>query len=155
MPMIFNLYVPAEYTFENYFLPKIESPSLEFFEVDEKRRGIQRKGNNHLIVFLDFCLKTAASEFTQGDSDQVLDFRFGTPADIDFFNRVFSRQKEVAVYSLSYHGRMSVIAWEVLNLIADNVKVVVEDESGKLMEGPAYVREHKKIMGQRRPFQTS
>ena len=147
MPMIFNLYVPAEYTFENYFLPRIESPSLEFFEVDEKRRGIQRKGNNHLIVFLDFCLKKASAEFIKTNSDGVDDFLIESPVDIEFFNRFFSPQKEVAVYSLSCHGRMSVIAWEVLILIAD--------ESGKLMAGPVYVREHKKIMGRSHPSQAS
>jgi hypothetical protein len=155
MPMIFNLYVPVEYTFEKYFLPRIESPSLEFFEVDENRRGIQRKGNNHLIVFLDFCIKKASSEFTKSKSDGVDDFLISSPVDIEFFNRMFILQKEVAVYSLSCHGRMSVIAWEVLNLIADNEKVVIEDESGKLMAGPAYVREHKKIMGRSHPSQAS
>lgn len=148
MPMIFNLYVPADYTFKNYFLPRIKRPSLECFEIDKNRHGIQRKGNNHLVVFLDFCLKKPPSEFTNANSGEADDFLIEEPADINFFNRIFGRQKEVAVYSLSYHGRMSVIAWEVLIEIADDEKVVLENDFGKLVRGPEWVQDHKVLMGQ-------
>jgi hypothetical protein len=148
MPMIFNLYVPAEYTFESYFVPMIKGPLLEFFEVDKNRRGIQRKGNNHLIVFLDFCLKKPASEFTKNCGGEADDFRIEAPSDIKFFYRMFGQENEVSVFSLSYHGRMSVIAWEVLIEIADNPRVVVEDETGKLVGGPECIQEYKMLMGQ-------
>jgi hypothetical protein len=148
MPMIFNLYVPAEYTFEIYFIPKIKSPSLEFFDVDKNRRGIQRKGNNHLIVFLDFCLKKRALEFTKNNSGEADDFLIESPSDIKFFYRMFGQENEVSVFSLSYHGRMSVIAWEVLIEIADDPRVVVEDERGKLVDGPECIQEYKMLMGQ-------
>ena len=148
MPMIFNLYVPAEYTFKNYFLPRIKKPSLKCFEVDKKRHGIQRRNNNHLIVFLDFCFKKPPSEFTQTKDDEADDFLIEAPADIELFNRMFSRQRVVSVYSLSCNGRMSVIAWEVLIAIADDEKVLIEDESGKLVAGVEWVREHKAIMGE-------
>jgi hypothetical protein len=148
MPMIFNIYVPSEYKFKNYFLPRIKKPSLKCFEVDKNRRGIQRKDNNHLIVFLDFCFKKNPSEFTHINGDAAGDFFIKEPAEIELFNGVFGQQKEVAVYSLSYHGRMSVIAWEVLIAIADDEKVLIEDETGKLIAGTEWVREHKAVMGE-------
>ena len=148
MPKVFDIYVPGEYTFENYFLPKIKNSTLDCFEVDKNRHGVQRKGNNHLIVFLDFHLKKPSLEFTKINGDQVEDFFIEEPADIELFNRVLGREKEVAVFSLSYHARMSVIAWEVLLAVADNEKVVVEDDLDKLMDGPKYVRDLKKFLGQ-------
>jgi hypothetical protein len=147
MSMTFNLYVPSEYTFKNYFFPRIQNPSLEFFEVDKRRYGIQRKGNNHLVVFLDFCLKKPPSEFTRLNSSEAGDLLVESPAVIELFNRMFGRQKEVAVYSLSYNARMSVIAWKLLTEIANDEKIMVEDDSGQWMSGPECVRELKELLG--------
>lgn len=57
------LFVPGDYAFGNYFLPKIKNQTIDFFEVSHKRRGIQRKGNNHLVVFLEFVCKRAPAEY--------------------------------------------------------------------------------------------
>ncbi len=146
MPMVFNFYVPADYGFKNYFLPKIKHPSLEYFDVDRDRYGIQRKGNNHLVVFLDYCFQKAPSEFTEPKGDGANDFVFEKPHQIEFFNRMFRHQKEVAVYSLSYHARMSVIVWKLLIDITDDEKVMVEDNLGHLMTGPQCAREFEQLL---------
>lgn len=148
MPMIFNLYVPGEYTFESHFLPRIQETHLECFEVDRNRHGIQRKGNNHLVVFMDFCLKGPPSKFTEPDGDGAQEFLFEKPHEIEFFNRVFAGQKEVAVFSLAYKARMSVILWKLLVHIADDERMMVEDDQGNLMTGPQCVQELKHLMGQ-------
>src|ERR1700733_14304446 len=111
MSKIFNLFVPGEYTFENYFIPKIKNPAVECFEVGKVRHGYQRKGNNHLVVFLDFCLKKETSRFTKVNGSEAEHFLLEDQTDIELFNRVLRQQKEVAVYSLAYNAKMSVIAW--------------------------------------------
>ncbi len=148
MPKKFKIFVPGEYTFMNYFLPGIKNPALECFEVDKRRHGVQRKGNNHLVVFLDFCLKKESSKFIEANGNETEDFLMETPADIDFFKRMFGCQKEVAVFSLSYNARMSVIAWKLLIDIANDEKLLVVDDSGKLMRGPECVKEHELLLGQ-------
>jgi len=146
MLKIFNLYVPVEYTFKNYFLPRINYSDLEYFEMGPHRHGIQRTGNNHLLVFLDFCLKKPPSKFTKAKSVETGDFRMRTPAEIKLFKRIFARQKEVAAFSLTYHPRMSVMLWKLLIQVVDDPKIMVRDDSGHLMTGRQCIQEIKKLL---------
>ena len=142
----FNLYVPSEYTFLDYFRPRIVDPGLEWFEVDLRRHGVQRKGNNHLVVFLDFRFQGPPSFFT-GGSGKAGSFGLRTPAEAELFNRVLGGEREVAVYSLAYHVRMSILAWRLLTQVADDGRVLLEDEPGLLSPGPDFVREHLRLLG--------
>ena len=146
MSKIFKLYVPPEYTFENYFCPRIVNREMECFDVDHKRHGFQRKGNNHLVLFLDLQMKMATAEFLQGCGEGADEFHLKTLEDIELFKNVFEGQKEVAVYSLAYQARMAVIAWKMIMEVAENEQVLVLDDSGKLMRGPECVEEHKRLM---------
>lgn len=148
MPKNINLYVPAEFTFMNYFLPGIKNKTLEHYEVDAKRYGVQRVGNNHLVVFLDFRLKKASPQFIKALEGRADDFFLKNPADIDLFGQVFKSQKEVALFSITYSSRMSVIAWKLLIDIADNDKILVEDDKGHFMKGPDCVQELKALLVQ-------
>lgn len=147
MQMSFYFYVPAEYTFEGYFLPKIDPSSLDFFEVDRRRRGIQRKGNNHLVVFLDYCLKAEISRFMEGEGGEADRFRMRTSAERGLFGGLFGDQREVAVFSLSYHARMSVIAWKIVVSLADNAGILVKNDAGNLMRGDECVHDLKGLLG--------
>ena len=146
MQQLYNLFVPAEYTFKSHFVPKIKDPILDCFEVDGSRQGIQRKGNNHLVVFLDFCLKAPPEKFLEVAKNENYDFHFKTPPDVELFMRVFGQQKEVALFSLSFNPRMTVLAWRLLIEIADDDKTLVEDEGGHLRTGPDCVRELRELM---------
>ena len=148
MPKIFNFYVPAEYNFKQYFLPKINHLDLEYFEVDSHRHGIQRKGNNHLVVFLDYCLKKAPSHFTETNNDGVGSFFLEKTDEAKLFKKMFEDQGEVAVFTLSYNARMSVVAWKLLVDIANDERVLVRDDHGRLVTGPQCVQEHKELLGQ-------
>lgn len=148
MPMNYNIFVPAKYTLENYFLPKIKNPTLEHFEVDRKRHGIQRKGNNHLVVFLDFRGKKSSVDFAElGGGDQGEIF-MKNQEELTLFRKVFKDHKEVAVFSLSFNSRMSVFVWKVLIELVDEELILVEDESGKIMSGPDCARSLRSLMGQ-------
>ena len=141
----FNIYVPGEYTFEKYFLPRIKNPILDLFPVNARRYGIQREGNNHLVVFLDFCLKKESAKFAEVEEGESGVFNLKNPAETEIFNGLFAGQKEVAVYTVSYHPRMSAIAWKLLIDILDDEKIMVEDDSGNFMRGPNCVKDLKSL----------
>lgn len=143
-----HLYVPVEYSFKHYFLPKINPSAFESFEVDRHRHGIQRKGNNHLVVFLDFRLQKEPSQFTSSGDGATGEFFLQKPDEADLFHRTLGRQKQVAVYSLAYQARMTVIAWKLLVDITDDEKVLVRDDHGHLKAGPQCAGEHRKLLGQ-------
>ena len=147
MKMNFYFYVPPEYTFEGYFSPKVDPSSLEFFEVDRRRRGIQRKGNNHLVVFLDSCVQAEPARFLEPEEAGMNGLRMRTPAEKDLFNRLFGGQKEVAVFALSYHARMSVIAWKITAALADDERILVKNDAGNLMAGRECAHELKSLLG--------
>ncbi len=144
----FNLYVPGTFKFENYFLPRIQNPTLEYFVVNARRYGIQRKGNNHLVVFLDFCLIKPPGQFIETDETETGVYNLKTPATLEMFNRLFIREKDVSVYSVSFHSRMSAIAWKLLIDIADDDKIMIEDDSGNFVGGPQCARDLKHLFGQ-------
>ena len=146
MQKIYNLFVPAEYTFKNHFIPKIKNPVLESFEVDSSRQGIQRKGNNHLVVFLDFCLKAPPEKFLEVAESENFEFHFRASGDVDIFRKKFAGQEAVALYSLSYNPRMTVLAWKLLMDIADDGRILVENEDGTLMDGHACVEDLKQML---------
>src|SRR5579859_4954853 len=127
-----HFYVPAEYGFKSYFLPKINPSAFENFEVSRHRHGIQRKGNNHLVVFLDFHLQKESTLFTAPGGHEAGEFFLKKPDDAELFRRTLGRQKEVAVYSLAYQALMTVIAWKLLVDIADDQKILVLDDHGHL-----------------------
>jgi hypothetical protein len=143
----FNIYVPGGYSFEKDLLPRIKNPILEFFPVNARRYGVQREGNNHLVVFLDFCLKKDPAKFAEAEEGESGAFNLKNPTETEIFNALFSAQKEVSVYTVSYHPRMSAIAWKLLIDILDDEKIMVEDDSGNFMRGPHCVKELKALYG--------
>lgn len=143
----FNLYVPGDFQFGNYFLPRIKNPQLEFFPVNARRYGVQRQGNNHLVVFLDFCLKKSPYQFIEIDETESGVYNLIAPMDVEMFNRLFGLEKEVSVFSVSYHSRMSAIAWKLLIDIAEDERIMAEDDSGNFVGGPQCVRDLKHLFG--------
>ena len=141
----FNLYVPGEYSFEKHFLAKIKNPILEFFPVNSRRYGVQRQGNNHLVVFLDYCLKKDFSKFSEADEGESGVYNLKNPTETEIFKDLFEGEKEVAVFSVSYHPRMSAIAWKLLIDILEDEKIMVEDDSGNFMRGPHCVKELRSL----------
>lgn len=148
MPKIFNLYVPAEYNFNNYFLLKINKPTLEHFEVDSRRHGIQRKGNNHLVVFLDFHGKKSSSRFAEVLAEPQGEFFMKSDAEVGLFNQMFGGQKEVAVYSVAFTSKMSAFAWKVLFDLVNDDRILVEDDTRKLMKGADCAKSLSLVLGQ-------
>ncbi len=140
------LVVPGEYTFENFFAPRFKKTNLEIFDVDTNRRGIQRKGNNHLVVFLDYVYKKPLDQFSETQGIESETIVYLTQTHIEFFKQMFDHQKELSVYALSYDARMSLIAWEVITHIADDKRVLVEEGFGEWMKGPELARELKDFL---------
>ena len=146
MQKLYNLFVPAEYHFKNHFLPKIKNPDLDCFEVDDSRQGVQRKDNNHLVVFLDFCLKGPPEQFLEEAKNDNYSYHFRSPQDVELFTKTFGQQKEVALFSLSFRPQMTVLAWKLLIDIAEDERTLVEDEEGRLLNGAHCVQELKQMM---------
>ncbi len=140
----FNLYVPGDYTFKDHYLPLIDKIGLDSFEAGPHRYGIQRKDNNHLVVFLEHSLHMAPSHFIQGD--ETGRFALETPQEAALFERVLGKQKDVSVFSLFYTPRMTPMAWRVTAEIADDPKCLVMDESRHFLTGPDCVLELKSLM---------
>lgn len=144
----FNIYAPAKCTFENYFLPRVQKPALDHFEVDKKRYGIQRKGNNHLVVFLDYHGKKNVAKFSEVGGGEQGEFFTKPSSEAGLFATIFSGHGEVAVYSISYSLKMSVFAWKLLSEVVDDAKVLVEDDSGHLMTGPDCAKAMRELLKQ-------
>ncbi len=142
----FLLYVPSSYTLRNYFLPKLEKPAMESFEITSNRIGIQRKGNNHLVVFLEFSFKRPMEEFFLIHDGEAGDLFLHSPSDREFFRQMYIDEKEVSVFSLAYHPRMSVLAWESIAEIADDPRIIVRDVSDELIKGDELAREFKELL---------
>jgi hypothetical protein len=134
--------VPGEYDFSTYFERKIRNPKLEIFEVDTRRRGIQRKGNNHLLVFLNFEYKKKASEL------YTLELREDKTLYLSEHSRreLVHEKQEISVYSLVYEARMSLIAWEVLVEIVNDNRIIVDEGVGGLTRGPDLAVELKQLL---------
>jgi hypothetical protein len=142
----FLLFVPGDYAFGNYFLPKIKNPNIDFFEVSHMRRGVQRKGNNHLVAFLELVCKRPPAEYPillDGEAGALI---LVNPSEREFFTQMFKNQKEVALFSLHYHARMSVLAWEIMVEIADDPRVMVKDDSVELARGVDIAAELKSLL---------
>ncbi len=137
------LYVPAEYSFENYFIPKITSPQLECFEAGRTRLGIQRKGNNHLVVFLEFSFKKRPVSDDKGDLNEN-----PWPQEFhrEFVSSFFHKEPEIALFKLVYDARMSIVAWEILTEIANDDRILVDEGLGSCLSGPQLAKELKELL---------
>lgn len=150
----FLLFVPGEYTFKNYFSPKIKNTTIEIFEINSNRRGIQRKGNNHLVLFLEFvCARPA------GDYPIILDGEAGAlmlnnASEREFFKNMFEGHEQVSIFSLQYHARMSVLAWETMVEIANDPRIMVKDVSSEWMKGTDLALELSEILSYKRADET-
>lgn len=77
------------------------------------------------------------------------------PSERDVFNRMFEGQREVSLYSLHYHARMSVLAWEIMLEIADDPLVLVKDDSGAMTRGADLAAELNQVLSFKRTTETS
>jgi len=151
----FLLFVPGEYTFANYFAPKIKNPNIEFFELNAKRRGIQRKGNNHLVLFLEFVCTRPAGEYPMVLDGEAGALMLDNPSDRDLFSRMFENHQEVSTFSLQYHARMSVLAWETMVEIADDPRILVKDVSSEWKKGTDLAAELNEVLSFKRESNNS
>jgi hypothetical protein len=140
----FHLYVPGDYTFRGHYLPRIDQMGLDSFEASSRCYGIQRKDNNHLVVFLEQAALTEPSYFTSGKENDR--FALKTPGEIELFEKTLGHHKEVSVFVLFYTARMTPMAWKVMAGIGDDPKVLVMDESRHFLPGPDCALELKALM---------
>jgi hypothetical protein len=137
------LFVPTEYSFAGYFIPKIKNPHLECFEAGKNRLGIQRRGNNHLVVFLEFGFKKRPAGLAAGDlSEQPWPEEYHRK----FVGSFFRKEHEISVFKLIYEARMSIVAWEILAEIADDERVLADEGLGSCLSGPQLARELKDLL---------
>jgi hypothetical protein len=137
------LYVPVGYSFGNYFIPKIKNPNLECFEAGRTRMGIQRKGNNHLVVFLEFGFKKRP---LPGEKVDLNEQPWPEEFHREFVVSFFKKEPEIALYKLVYDARMSIVAWEILTEIADDERILVDEGLGSCLNGPQLANELKELL---------
>lgn len=140
----FYLYAPGAYTFRGHYLPRLDQMGLETFETSSRCYGIQRKDNNHLVVFFEHSAQMEPSQFTRGDEGGR--FTLTTPQEIDLFEKTLGHHKEVSAFFLFYTPRMTPLAWRVMAGIADDPKVLVMDEARHFLPGPDCAQELRGLM---------
>lgn len=140
----FNLYVPGEYTFKGHFKPRIESAGLDSFEADTHRWGIQRRENNHLVVFMEHSLTMEPSHFTH--AEEIGRFALESSGEKTAFQKILGGQREVSVFTLFYTSRMTPLAWRAMVGMVDDPRILVMDETRHYAAGPDCVLELKGLM---------
>jgi hypothetical protein len=112
------------------------------------------KGTITLVLFLEFvCARPA------GDYPIILDGEAGAlmlnnASEREFFKNMFEGHEQVSIFSLQYHARMSVLAWETMVEIADDPRIMVKDVSSEWMKGTDLASELSEILSYKRADET-